>query len=56
MFFSAVIFFQFLDFGIPWTWLRIEMWIRIRIDQKCWIRIRILVKTNADPKLCCLDS
>jgi hypothetical protein len=32
--------------------LRILMWIRIRIciDKKCWIRIRI--ETNADPKQC----
>jgi hypothetical protein len=23
------------------AWIRIRLWIRIRIEQKCWIRIRI---------------
>jgi len=30
----------------PWIWIRI----RIRIGEKCWIRIRI--ETYADPKHC----
>ncbi len=37
--FSAVKFFNFIS----------TAWIRIRIDLKCWILIRIRIKTNAHP-------
>jgi hypothetical protein len=48
--FSAVNIFQFLVIK-PWIWIRNR--IRIGIDIKCWIRIRI--ETNADLKKHCLN-
>ena len=38
----------FFHFGHENTWIRIRSRIRIRIDLKCWIRIRIEI--NTDPK------
>jgi hypothetical protein len=40
-FFPPVNVFQCLDIKIPRIW--------IRIDLKCWIRIRTRIETNADP-------
>ncbi len=55
-FFTTVNFSNFWSLN-PWIQTRIRNWIRIRIDLKCWIRIRN--ETNADPQhwygknLCC---